>query len=76
MQASGVLALYHHVKGEWTPFKGDASSKSNATLIKAKNGSYSIKVVFQTTSEVRICHIIGHLPALYDKKLTFLNMVV
>lgn len=53
MLASGVLALYHHVKGEWTPVKGVPSSKSNATLTKAKNGSLTVKVVFESPVEVR-----------------------
>lgn len=51
--ASGALALYHHVKGEWKPVKGDASSKSNASLLKSTKGAFSVKVTFNATSEVR-----------------------
>lgn len=64
--ASGVLSLYHHVKGAWAPVKGDANSKSNATLVKSKTGSYTIKVLFNATNEVRLFPLSHHFALTHD----------
>ena len=68
MLASGVMALYHHVKGDWTPVKGDA--KSNISLVKGKAGSYNIKVVLISNNEVRFFHLRVHFILRAGPKLT------